>query len=598
MVNCTLLMTITPVKKSKSSLVALLICYALMCYTAFSFYPKWNKIGTEATISWDASGYYMYLPALFIYQDIKQCGFKDSILDKYGPTPDFQQAFIHEKSGNYSMKYAAGQALVLSPFFAIGHLWATQSTVYPADGFSYPYQITLGVGMFLIALIGLFFLRRLLLVYFKDNTVALVLLLYVFGTNYLNYAAIDQVMTHNSLFSIYAILVWCTIQFYKKRSTRLVVLISFLAGLATLIRPTEFISILIPILWGVSNWQTCKERIALLKKESHKVFLAVIIFSLVIFIQPLYWKYATGEWIVYSYQDQGFSWLHPHIWDYTMSYNCGWLRYCPMMILPLVGSIYYTRKGMNSWSVLLYSLAALYITMAWDVWDYGGTAGRAMIQHYVILAFPFAHLIEIILKKRWTKIVFIPLIILFTYLNIWWVYQAHAGEIQVSGNTRAYYKAVVGRWSVPADTKKLLDNKFWYRSTPKHPKTLLTNSLSFKDSSGIILNKEVQWSQKYSFIKPSIQSDWIRATATFHCKLKEWNVWNQCQFILRFYDEGKETQTNLIRVHRFLNNGDTKRISLDAKVPTSWNKSEVQFWNANGIQEVRINDLSVITFNE
>jgi hypothetical protein len=48
-------------------------------YTAFIFYPKWKQSGVEATISWDASGYYMYLPALFIYQDIKTCSFKDSV---------------------------------------------------------------------------------------------------------------------------------------------------------------------------------------------------------------------------------------------------------------------------------------------------------------------------------------------------------------------------------------------------------------------------------------------------------------------------------------------------------------------------------------
>ncbi len=74
---------------------ALIICIFLVSITAFKFYPKWEKKGTEATLSWDASGYYMYLPAIFIYNDIKKCSFKDSILQKYQPTPDFQQAFLH-----------------------------------------------------------------------------------------------------------------------------------------------------------------------------------------------------------------------------------------------------------------------------------------------------------------------------------------------------------------------------------------------------------------------------------------------------------------------------------------------------------------------
>ena len=113
----------------KYSSIALLICYAIMAYTAFIYHPRWKEQHTEATISWDASGYYMYLPALFIYEDIKECKFKDSILEKYYPTPNFQQAAVHEKSGNYVMKYSSGQALVSLPFFAVGHIWASLNLV-------------------------------------------------------------------------------------------------------------------------------------------------------------------------------------------------------------------------------------------------------------------------------------------------------------------------------------------------------------------------------------------------------------------------------------------------------------------------------------
>ena len=37
--------------------------------------------------------------------------------------------------------------------------------------------------------------------------------------------------------------------------------------------------------------------------------------ALVGFIQLAYWKYASGEWLVYSYEDQGFSWLKPHLYE-------------------------------------------------------------------------------------------------------------------------------------------------------------------------------------------------------------------------------------------------------------------------------------------
>ena len=51
--------------------------------SAFFYYPKWKQPHTEATISWDVSGYYFYLPAIFIYKDVKQLAFADSLVQKY-----------------------------------------------------------------------------------------------------------------------------------------------------------------------------------------------------------------------------------------------------------------------------------------------------------------------------------------------------------------------------------------------------------------------------------------------------------------------------------------------------------------------------------
>src|SRR4051812_14407881 len=109
-------------------------CIAVMAFTSFVYYPRWNKPGIEATISWDVSGYYWYLPSIFIYKDLKHQEFKDNILHKYQPTGDFQQGF-QLPDGNYVMKYASGMAVMFLPFFAAGHL-AAGMFGYPQDGFS------------------------------------------------------------------------------------------------------------------------------------------------------------------------------------------------------------------------------------------------------------------------------------------------------------------------------------------------------------------------------------------------------------------------------------------------------------------------------
>jgi hypothetical protein len=128
------------------SKIALLICALFIIYFGVLFYPRWDKPTTEATIGWDVSGYYSYLPAVFIYSDLKKAAFLDTIIEKYQPTPGNIQGYNHP-SGNFVFKYPMGQALQFLPWFVIGHT-AAAFTNFPQDGFSWPYQAALGGGDF------------------------------------------------------------------------------------------------------------------------------------------------------------------------------------------------------------------------------------------------------------------------------------------------------------------------------------------------------------------------------------------------------------------------------------------------------------------
>lgn len=586
---------------------ALIFCYIIMGYTAFVFYPKWQKEMTEATLSWDVSGYYMYLPALFIYKDIKQCAFKDSIIQKYSPTLDFQQAFRHEKSGNYVMKYSSGQAIVMLPFFVVAHTWASISNTYPNDGFSYPYQVSIGVGMFLLALLGLYFLRKILLLYFSEKVTAITLLLLVIGTNYLNYSAIDQALTHNALFTIYVLIIWNTIVYYKNHEIKSLIYSGLLCGLATLIRPTEIISILIPLLWGLNNVEQIKDRVTFIINNFSKAILFAACFFAVVFIQPMYWKLVSNDWLVYSYQDQGFSWLNPHVKDYMFSYRCGWIRYCPMMILPFLGIIPLFKQKINFIPVVLLIFLSLYIVTAWDVWDYGSTAGRAMVQYYPLLSFPFAALISYVNQKWLLKLFFYPIVVLFVYLNIWWVYQAHKGSVHVSEVSKEYYWKMVGRWTATDDDTKLIDNKHSFTGIIKNPITIYENqfendtsqnAVNIEGNTWIKLNDQFQSTAKYVVENPQNNQEWLRVFANFKCYAKEWDVWKQAQFTLKFYEGNTEIQSNMIRVFRFLYDGAEKEIYLDAKCPSKWTNVSIEVWNANSHRTLLIDNLRVVTFEE
>ncbi|MFZ1526356.1 MAG: hypothetical protein WAT22_16160, partial [Saprospiraceae bacterium] len=233
--------------------------------------------------------------------------------------------------------------------------------------------------------------------------------------------------------------------------------------------------------------------------------------------------------------------------------------------------------------------------------------GRAMVQYYPILAFPFAALIEVAGKKKWSQFILYPGLVLLAYLNVWWVYHLHGGQVQALELSRAYYWAKVGRWTANDEDRKLLDNKHVFRDLPQNPVTIYQNSFDNDTSAQIVdiagnrqirLNKKTQ---SYTSLRIEYKNQfkkWIRVKATFTCTNKEWNLWNQTQFIIKFSQGDKEIQTNMIRIHRFISDGESKEIFIDAKLPKSFDKLDILFWHAGSDKELLIDDVEVCTFED
>lgn len=592
---------------------AYILSVVLMCYTSFFFYPRWTKATSEASISWDVSGYYWYLPSLFIYHDLKHQEFEDSVMKKYSPTNgDFQQAMKLE-NGNYVMKYSSGMAVMYLPFFAMAHLLASPLG-FPADGFSAPYQFAVQFGGLLISIIGLWYLRKLLLNYYTDKVIAIVLLLLVVGTNYLNYSSVDNGMSHCWLFTLYVFLLLNTRSFYQTFHLKYAIRIGLLVGLAALTRPTDLISCLIPLLWGLESisLKAIQNHISLLIKQIKPLLIAGICAGAVISIQLIYWKYVSGHWLVYSYGGQSFSFLHPYPILYTFSFRSGWLIYTPMMILAFIGIRPFIFNGANKLAILAFFLINYYIVFSWDIYWYGG---RAMVQSYPILLFPMASLVQWVLATRPRVVLFTIFALLFTYLNIWITWQYHRGNLyDADCMTEAYYKRVVGRWDVPVGTLVLRDVTQLYEDQPKDVKIIYKNDFE-KDTGDYITTNGVNGTQSLVINKTHVVSpasvfqynggaQWIRVQANFYCKEKEWDVWKMHQMVVRLIDKKKSFQNqivkeNMIRLERLLNSNENKQISLDMKLPAiHYDSVSILFMNAEGDKELMIDDLKVSQFNQ
>lgn len=559
------------------------------------FYPRWEKWGTENTLAWDVSGYYWYLPSLFIYHDLKEQKFKDSILLKYQFTGgEFQQG-MQVENGNYVMKYSSGMAVMYAPFFFITHI-ITSFTDYPADGFSKPYMIAVSFGSLLIAFIGLWYLRKLLLRYYSDNVVAIVLLLLVVGSNYLNYAGIDGALSHNWLFTVYVFILLTTDNFYKTYKTKYAIWIGLLCGLATLTRPTEIISLLIPLFWKVEgiSVHAIKEKWNFIRKHIQKTVVAAVCFILVASLQLIYWKYVSGHWIVYSYGDQGFSWRHPHFFDYTFSYRSGWITYTPLAVFFFIGILPFIKYGSNKIAILSFFFINYYIVSAWDIWWYAGTGGRAMIQSYPVLLFPIASFVHYVLQRKWRFAVAAPFFLLFAYVNIWFTIQAHGGQnLYDSENmTKEYYWRVAGRFNVPEEVQKFKDTEELFEEWKPS-----VNQLIYADTAQECLDSTRQNTKERTISFPQKNKMWLRAEADFSIPIKEWNVWKMTQFKIALKNKYVVVKENMIRVHRLLSDGETKNISVDLKIPEAdFDSISVSVWNAGSEKVICIKGMSVYAF--
>jgi hypothetical protein len=329
------------------------------------------------------------------------------------------------------------------------------------------------------------------------------------------------------------------------------------------------------------------------------MLLAMTAFSLIMFAQPFYWKYVTNDWIVYSYQDQGFSWLKPHFKDYTFSFSSGWLMYTPMMILSFVG-LPWAFKKLDNIILPIFFLLAYYIVCAWDVWDYGGVAGRAMVQYYPVLAFSIGALFETSKKYKLAIVVLGVLGTLFAYLNIWWVYHCYRGEVPAMGHSKHFYYTKFGRWTLEEDDLKLMDNKFLFKGQKKDPKILEANVLLQQikiDSLPLIVDSSIGYTPELHVVNNNQTKTWIRIYADISIPTKEWNTHAQHLLIYKYYFAGKVNTQGMLRPQRFLNDGERKMLTVDSKVPNSWDKLAIFFWNPGSQKEMLVQSVMVETFD-
>ena len=455
----------SPISLFTGAAIAVVFCWTYI-QDSLRFEPN-----ESCMVAYDQLGYYSYLPAYFIYDDLQFEGeWIESVQTNCGNPGTYQ--FKTLENGNKVNIYHMGLAFVQLPGFLIADQIAQSSDRFERNGVSAPYYISVRLTAALFVLLGLFFLRRILLSFFTDKIVAVTLILLYGGTNLFITFFYGELMPHLYLFTLNTLFIYLLLKYYRSKKLYFLIASALIFGLTTAIRPTQAI-------WGIIP------AVLLFFQADHKLktLAQLLLFPLAILIfnapQLFYWKFMSGSWFVVNLHSETLNLLRPYTVDFLFSYKKGWLLYSPLLLFSFLGLYFLFRK--DKWMARAFALFIalnIWVLSSWDCWWYASSFGsRVMVDSYVIFAVLLGFVVHYLsTTSRALLLAGSIFSVGFIYLNALQSYQYYKGIISLSTMTKDHYWYVFGKWEMPKIDRSTLELN---RENTNWPSTLLDgNSLA------------------------------------------------------------------------------------------------------------------------
>ena len=394
--------------KSKYNLIfaGFFISIIIILCTARYLDSPWHRF-----IAGDGIGYYAYLPAKFIHHD-NELNFKwfNDVYNKHYVAGTFENPednFMVDYHGKRIDKYYQGLSFIWIPFFVLGHLSAKLST-YPADGFSLPYQLCMGLACLFYLFAGLIYLRKLLRNIYRNEAIAIwVPILIFYGTYLFNYTINYNTLSHVYSFSFLILFTYYAYKFFNDDSQKLkYALLCLLFFVITIcIRPLNGLCILIIPAFMPKDFFKQKLNFG----KWNLMHVSIILLAIVAVCYQLSLMHTqTGSFFSYTYSDEKFYFARSKFIEAFFSYNIGLFVYAPIMLLAFLGSFFI--PGKRKYLLMILFLLLNFIYSSWWYWP---IIKRALIDYYFIPALFIGALLNKFSLKRRTLVVF-PLLLLCT----------------------------------------------------------------------------------------------------------------------------------------------------------------------------------------
>jgi hypothetical protein len=532
--------------------------------------------GKYNSMNWDAYSYYLYLPATFIHNTPFRFDFHTSDFEKYPVSSSVYQFYtVGEKQAPF---FTMGVAICEMPFFLVAHGINKVFLNYPPDGMSLPYQLAILAAALSFLGLGLYFLRLILLPYLGEIATGITLLAVSLGTNLLYYTIYDAGLSHVYLFGLYAFLLYKTQKWHQNPRKATAFYIGATLALMCLVRPSELIAVLIPLFYGIYNLASFKQKWILIKENWQHIGIVVLSGLLVVLPQLVYWKIATGHFVVNSYAERGdfFDFTKPHLLEGLFSYRKGLLVYTPVMAFALLGfRALWKNQRAWFWPVLSFFCVNFYMLMCYHMWHFASCYGnRALIQSYAALALPLGYGIFAIYKKQ--KSLLIALVSFCILLNLFQTWQYVKGILPFDNINKAFYWRVFAATEKDISLRKYLQLKDFlpnianYKPIPLHKMEQTPQATTSENP----FSKEAAYTLDAATCQ-TLAKQWITFTADVFFSGDQASEDNSAKAVLSLTRDGKDIQWTGVNIQRCYPHLQWNKVEYEIQLPDSLRADDV-----------------------
>ncbi len=394
----------------------------------YFFIWRTDATGYHTVIDGDAKDYYSYLMSIFI----------DKNLGHQATGPWF---VIQTPTGTINV-HTIGVSLLLLPFFLIGYVWASWFG-YEVNGLSEPFEKMISIGALFYAIMGLYFIRKLLIkLNVKDFAIALIVVLIFFGTHLLNYSLNEPAMSHVYSFALISAFFYFSYQVFNSGERKYFVWAAFMLALITLVRPINIIALGIVPFWSNSFKEFIERMKNIFFKQTKTMIIAGAVFKITILIQSFVWLAQNGKMMQWSYKDNGLYFFSPNTLKMLFGFNSGFFIYTPLCLLLMLGFIpLFKENTYKFFALFLFLIFVFYLfSCHWAYTYFDGLSIRPMVDILPVFAIVGAKLISSLEGKL--KTITVPALGVFLILNLVTCYQYKAGILPPASMNQAKFNYI------------------------------------------------------------------------------------------------------------------------------------------------------------